>query len=181
MTQDDLVAAFKTAIREDRQETGDFGSGIADALKGQYNAQTEADKWSDKAKRTGNYLKLVVGAATIVAAGFGWYTSRVEHRVRSEIAADAKVEQAAERVDHVDSEINRLDDSIGEVDSSLDEHVDEQRVENQATRARTVRTEVMVEQLLRRRGSSPPKKSEKYKTLQKSVGIDPDDPLGEKQ
>lgn len=180
MTHEDLIAAFKSAIREDRQETGDFG-GIADALQGQHNAQTEADKWSGKAKRTGNWLKLVIGAASIVAAGFGWYTSRVEHRVRGQIADEQKTEAAVERVEHVDSEINRLDKSIGEVDKALGDHADEQSVENDATRARTVRTEVMVEQLLRRRGSRPPIKSEKYKTLQKSVGIDPDDPLGAKQ
>jgi hypothetical protein len=177
MTNEDIVAALKTAIRQDRSETGDF-TGIADSLKRQHDAESEAERWSGRAKRTGNYLKLVIGAATVFAALFGWYTSSVERRVRGQVADEHKAEAAVERVEHVDAEINRLDKSVGEVDDALEGHVDEQRVENQATRARTVRTEVMVEQLLRRRGSKPPKKSKRYKDLQESVGIDPKDPLG---
>lgn len=176
MTNDDIISAFRSALKQDRQETGDF-SGIAEALQGKHNAESDAERWSGRAKRTGNWLKLVVVSGGIAAGVFGWWTSRVEDRVRGQVVEEQKVEAAAHRAEHVDAEINRLDESVGNIDSSLTEHVDEQRIENQATRARTVRTEVMIEQLLRRRGSRPPSMSPKYKALQMSVGVDTDDPL----
>ena len=97
----------------------------------------------------------------------------LEDKVREQADAKAHVDRST----FVNGEIDRLDESIEEVATELTEFTSDQRTENDATRARTNRTEVMVEQLLRQRGRRPPKKSEPRRALDRSVGIDPDHPL----
>jgi hypothetical protein len=119
------------------------------------------------AKAARVYLGIMVIAVGAIGGSLAWYSSRVEGRVRMRVNAE-----------RVNGEIIRLDGRIDDVATSLEVHAAEQRKENRAARARTIRTEVMIEQLLRRRGVKPPAKSRQRREIDRAAGIDPDDPLG---
>jgi hypothetical protein len=183
MTQTEIVTALREALKREREETGDY-SGVAEIMGKYREANDNATKSAEDAwqfQRSVKILKALLWIAVTIggaaAAALGWYSTRIEDRTRAVIEKETETKAAAIRVEFVDSEIGRLDGAVQGVSTSLDEHVDEQRTENQASRDRTVRTEVMVESLLRSRGRKPPKKSNLYKARQRAAGVDPDDPL----
>lgn len=182
MTEADLLKALRVALREHAEETGEHGGDAAltevvAANKRASDGAVEIIKLGSSAKVLKTILAIVIALGGTVAAGLTWYAGRIEDGVREEVREEADAKAHESRTGHVNGEIKRLDESIDDVATELTEFTSDQRTENDATRARTVRTEVMVETLLRTRGRKPPKKSETRKQLDRKVGIDPDHPL----
>lgn len=182
MTETDFLKLLKSALREHAEETGEHGSDAAltevvNANKRASDGALEVWKLGRSARLLKTILAIVIGLGGAAATGLTCYAGRIENGVREEVRIEADAKAHEVRTGHVNGEINRLDKSIEDVATELTEFTSDQRTENDATRARTTRTEVMVETLLRTRGRKPPKKTEARKQLDRKVGIDPDHPL----
>lgn len=134
----------------------------------------EAERKSERNKR----IKIWVTIATVVLGGGGgggtWYVKKTS-------TPEISNEEAIRRHD-VDGRLktqeiktNLIQTKVDDIDEGLEEHIEEQRIVNEASKLSTVRQEMMLEELLRSNGRRPPPKPQAQIDAEKAIGIDPPD------
>jgi hypothetical protein len=135
------------------------------------------EKKKERRKTIGTWVTI----ATIVFGGGGgggaWY-------LQSKGEAEVSNEEAIRRHD-VDGRLSTqeikgdlLKVQVDNIDADLEEHTKEQGKVNEASKLSSVRQEMMLEELLRARGRTPPPKPPAQINAEKAIGINPDNPLG---
>lgn len=122
-------------------------------------------------------IKIWTTILTIVLGGGGGGTLYMKNAS----GPDVSNEEAVRRHD-VDGKLktqeiktNMIQGKVDEIDEGLGEHIDEQRIVNEAAKLSTVRQEMMLEELLRSNGRRPPTKTQAQIDAEKAIGIIPKD------
>lgn len=112
-----------------------------------------------------------------IGGGGGWYITR--EGPESDLTPTEAVRRHSvdARLGNVEIKQRLIQGDINDVEKDLDTHVEVQQKENEADKLRSLRQEMMLEQLIRLRGRTPPKKAESLRDAERAVGIDPDDPF----
>lgn len=144
----------------------------------QAGKKADDDEKKEHRKKT---IATWITIATIVFGGGGgggaWY-------LQSKGKAEVSNEEAIRRHD-VDGRLTTqeikgdlLKVQVDGIGTDLVNHTKEQAKENQASKLSSVRQEMMLEELLRARGRTPPVKTAAQINAERAIGINPDNPLG---
>ncbi len=119
----------------------------------------------------------VLGVGSV--GGGGWYMTHESHEGDVGHTEAVRRHSVDTRLGTVEVKQRLIQSDLDGVETDLDAHMLDQSKENEADKLRSLRQEMMLEQLLRLRGRTPPKKAESLRDPERAVGIDPDNPFAD--
>lgn len=138
----------------------------------------ESAELEQVAKGRRRWWQVLAGLAGTIAAATATVYGLGHTRATTEASVTARRVEVDGRIGLVETAAKAAHESADQVNAKLDRHIADQAKVNEASKLRGVRQEIMLEQLVERRGMKPPKKSYRSREADKAIGINPDDPLG---
>jgi len=155
-------------------------SAILSLRDDQVRAKMAGQKIDEEERKEEKKKKIKIWATIIglvLGGGGGGGTWYMKQASAPEISNEEAVRRhdVDGRLKSQEAKTSMIQSKVEDIDEGLVEHIDEQRIVNEAAKLSTVRQEMMLEELLRSNGRRPPPKPQAQIDAEKAIGLIPDD------
>lgn len=177
---DDLEHRIRDAVsgllREHVALVSERESGIVAQALDQHRRECESEESAVMlAEKRRGASKAVAGLGGGILAVIGAIYAYGHQQATSEANTKARAVEVDGQIEDVRRETKAATDAVRMVAEKLDRHIDQQALVNEAAAVRGARQEIMLEQLVERRGMKPPRRLERVRRAETAaLGFDPE-------